>query len=453
MKKITLFVTALLISVMSYSQTFTNYTTADGLSDDSVKAVEVDVSNSLIWFGTDLGASSFDGSTWLTYASDAAGEAPALIIGPRKTLDENLVSSIFVDSNGVTWFGTKAGVWKLVGSTWYIFTDSSNPSDGNTYVVDFLAHHTVYSISEDTAGRMWFATEAGGSMLEDVGGTLTWRNFNINDLNRGANEKTNVVDCASNGDVWFGSEQNGVILLPNGNDPLVANDWIEYTKSSTSDGLAEDRVVSIGIDENNNSWFGSHSGVSQLIQGSPDVWAIYDTGGGNLLNDRVTAIFTDNDNNMWFGTEAGVSRFVMNSTWENFTTATNTNGSIVGNLVHDKVRGIDFDSNTGDFWFATDGGVSRLSNIVLASGGVEAHSDFEMSAYPNPSAGKVEIRLAEMHQNVTIAIVNITGQLVFETSREQTDVITFDMTSFSEGVYLGKITSEKGVSTVKLIKK
>ena len=47
---------------------WTVYTTADGLTDDYTTCISVDVNNN-IWVGTDLGANKFDGTSWTSYTS------------------------------------------------------------------------------------------------------------------------------------------------------------------------------------------------------------------------------------------------------------------------------------------------------------------------------------------------------------------------------------------------
>ena len=58
----------ILFSFVCKSQTFTNYTTADGLIDNSVNCVFVDY-NDVVWFGTQNGLSSFDGTIWNSYST------------------------------------------------------------------------------------------------------------------------------------------------------------------------------------------------------------------------------------------------------------------------------------------------------------------------------------------------------------------------------------------------
>ena len=90
--------------VLGNAQTFTNYTSSDGLLADNVNAVDTDANNT-IWFGTQNGVSEYDGSTWVdhTNAIDAG------------LIDDN-IQALTVMSNGDIWVGTDFGASVYSGS-------------------------------------------------------------------------------------------------------------------------------------------------------------------------------------------------------------------------------------------------------------------------------------------------------------------------------------------------
>ena len=77
------------------------YTTTDGLADNFVRAITEDPSG-VKWFGTNAGASSFDGKSWKTYRTEDG-------------LAGNTVYGIAVDFDGSVWFATDQGVSRLSG--------------------------------------------------------------------------------------------------------------------------------------------------------------------------------------------------------------------------------------------------------------------------------------------------------------------------------------------------
>ena len=63
--KNTLLIAIIISSFPINGQTFTNYSSSDGLIDNSVLCATVDNNNNM-WFGTQNGISKFDGSISLT---------------------------------------------------------------------------------------------------------------------------------------------------------------------------------------------------------------------------------------------------------------------------------------------------------------------------------------------------------------------------------------------------
>lgn len=83
---------------------WTNYSMADGMADNYVRAAGVDRQGQ-VWFGHGLhvgrGLSVFDGTGWTTYSS-ADG------------LSDNYIRAITLDRAGHLWFGTMGGVSEYI---------------------------------------------------------------------------------------------------------------------------------------------------------------------------------------------------------------------------------------------------------------------------------------------------------------------------------------------------
>lgn len=74
----------------------------------------------------------------------------------------------------------------------------------------------------------------------------------------------------------------------------------------------------------------------------------------------------------------------------------------------------------------------------------------DISVYPNPTFGQVEIE-GLSSQEKTIEVLNTNGQLIFaqESNQERS---TLNMADYPKGAYFLRITSEKGTVTKKIIK-
>jgi ligand-binding sensor domain-containing protein len=106
MKKGILIVGLILTAKLGFTQTFMNYSTADGLISDNAICVYANASDDL-WFGTQLGVSNFDGTTWTNYDMDS-----------HPAMADNNILSIYVDDSGQTWIGTDFGTSFLNADTW-----------------------------------------------------------------------------------------------------------------------------------------------------------------------------------------------------------------------------------------------------------------------------------------------------------------------------------------------
>ena len=119
--------------------TWTSFTSADGLANDNVNVLYAD-DNGDIWAGTDEGISVYDGTDWTNYSTDDG-------------LVNNRVFSILKDVHGNFWIGTLGGgISHFDGTNWTTY-------DSN----DGLISDRVFDGVEDKKGHLWFATSDGVS--------------------------------------------------------------------------------------------------------------------------------------------------------------------------------------------------------------------------------------------------------------------------------------------------
>ena len=102
--------------------TYVKYNTKQDLS---YRSIVLD-SNGVKWFGTvDGGVNRFDGETWTTYTTTDG-------------LADNFVYTIAIDGDGAKWFGTENGVSRFDGETWTTYTTVDGLADNrvNTIAID-----------------------------------------------------------------------------------------------------------------------------------------------------------------------------------------------------------------------------------------------------------------------------------------------------------------------------
>lgn len=114
---------------------------------------------------------------------------------------------------------------------------------------------------------------------------------------------------------------------------------------SRKDGLANEYVFAIGIDQEGYKWFGTNAGGTSRYRDGQ--WKTYFPMHG-LADYWVYAFANQKDGTVWIGTWAGANSFDMK---------TGTFKTYVKELINEWVYGISVDAQNR-VWFATEGGVS-----------------------------------------------------------------------------------------------
>jgi len=124
-------------------ETWTQYTTEDGLVDDYVWDIYID-HNDVKWIGTANGISRFDGESWQSWTKEDLQITSTVV-------------EIWGDSNDVIWFGTwDDGLLKYDGSEWKQFT-----------IEDGLLDNRIFAVSVDNNNMVWIGSENGLSCYCD----------------------------------------------------------------------------------------------------------------------------------------------------------------------------------------------------------------------------------------------------------------------------------------------
>lgn len=395
MRKIFLLVMS--VSVLQISaQTITNYTTADGLLTDFVECVKADV-NDNVWFGTSIGVQKFDGSNWVSYTT-----ADGLV-------NDN-VKVISSASNGDVWVGTDFGASHFDGSSWTTYDNTNG-----------LNSTQVKSIDEDANGGIWIGTNQGVSYFDGA----SWISYSSPDLHWSG---VNATAFDSNGDKWFASPLGGITHF----------DGTTFTPYDTANGLLSQFVTDILVDNQDNKWVGTSSGMSVLDASNTTFThhtKMYLLPPPDTLN-PVVNIDMDSYNRIWtsiyvgYLAEGGVAMW-NGSQWIDF--------DVSDGIAGPNVKGLSVDAQD-NVWVATSTGVSK---IVPVPSSVENIFSKDISVFPNPTTGKLSL-----NNNLNeVKIVNNMGSIVYERSSTSNDLI--DLSHLSKGIYHllayseGKVIAEK----------
>ncbi len=291
--------------VIPQSLNFHNYSTDDGLPQNSVFAIVQD-SAGFIWFGTEAGVAKFDGVNFKKYdMSDG-------LVG-------STVRALFIDSHGSVWVGTTSGLSIIFEDEIVSYT-----------VKDGLPDDYIYAITEDNYGRIWIATRYGGACMFE-GRKITV----FNKKNDFPSNTLSTVIKDKRGNIWFASTDKGIIKF----------DGSMFYYFAEDQGLQSNDVLSIFEDKDGLLWIGTDRGVSTFDGRS----FINFTKEQGFPNREISVIQEDTYGNIWFGLYSkGILRYDGKKVYRENGTVSNS------------IRAILMDKR-GDLWFGTfAGGVSRL---------------------------------------------------------------------------------------------
>ena len=412
-KQLVLVIIGVLSSFIVSSQIITNYTQTDGLLSNYVECVAVDI-NDNIWFGTAFGVSMYDGSSWTAY--DQASY-PLML--------SNDIKAITATSTGDIWIGTDYGVNQLIdGTTVFPSWESYTTTDG-------LANNKVTSIDEAPNGDLWFSHSSFSAGVSVFDGT-NWNSYNSPDLPISGVCGTSFD---SNGDKWFASPLDGLVYFD-------GNDFTNYT---VNDGLLSNYSTAICIDNNDNKWLGSSSGMS-VVNSSANQFTthtiMYSLPPPDTLN-PVVDIAKDSWGRIWttiyvgYLAEGGVA-FWNGNQWLDYD---HTDG-----LAGPNVNGLAIDSQN-NVWVATTTGVSRIS--AVPSNVLENKLE-RINISPNPSSSVLNISLSNSEIG-SIRLFDNTGRMIVNYSNILGSSFNLDVSNILPGAYYLKVLSSAGLNSQKII--
>ena len=406
MKKVVCMILSV-ISLQIGAQTITNYTTADGLLDNFVECIHVDVDDN-IWFGTSIGLQKYDASTpdWTTYN---IANYPDLVSDNIKVIN-NTINEI--------WIGTDYGV-----------SVYNEPTTWTTYnISNGLGNNQVKSIDVINGYDIWIGTNQGVSNFDGN----TWTSYSSPDLHWSG---VNATAFDSNGDKWFASPLGGVTHF----------DGTTFTVYDTSNGLLSQNVTALFIDNQDNKWIGTGSGMSVLNASNTSFThhtQMYLLPPPDTLN-PVVDIAMDSYGKIWaaiyvgYLAEGGVAYWNGNQ-WIDF--------DVSDGLAGPNVKGLAIDSED-NVWVATSTGVSKITSIPSS---LNSFSIASVVVFPNPTSGIIKVSSTEKNLK-NISVYSILGRLMHSEEINFLNEIELNLSHLSSGIYHLILSNENRILNQKVI--
>lgn len=320
------------------------YDIFDGLHENIVQTIYQD-SDGNLWFGGQEGVSRFNSIRFEQFRFDFS------------------VNDICEDEDGAFWFATDGGVIKFDLSDARIKrSDFQRPPRRNEAakqlftVEDGLLHDEVTSVLRDKNGKLWFGT-AGG--LCQYNGE-SFQNFTT--ANGLADNYITTLLEDDDGNLWIGTKNGLCSLLVQGLNPQTTRQrdgelFQNFAKLEAA--LKNDREVkAIQQDKNGRLWIAYSREIIKYNPNTDDFQ--------HFMNIPANAIFIDSGGDLWVGTSVGVVRFKSKNR-RKVKLFKHTDG-----LAEDTVLSI-LEDKEGNLWFGTLSGLSKFEprcfqNFSIAEG-------------------------------------------------------------------------------------
>ena len=358
MKQIKLYLCLLFIfiNVKLYSQEFgyKHYTTQDGLVQSQVRSLFQD-SKGYIWVGTKGGVSRFDGISFVNFTV-------------KDGLFNSQVLSIIEDSKGTIWFLTNHGISGYDGH------------EIKSYPAPISKNRTVLALYELNPGVLIFVSVNSENQV--IFHQFSNREFTFksslfpatNQIFPEAPVHFGVYDPATK-IFWLASQPYGFYKISESKtEKLNFNIKVLH-------GLTVGKDHKLYIFANDSAFRIEHDSAYFLFTDKHLTRALWikdcaadkvgnvffdDNYGGLLLFDKekvfkdrfnfkeISTLFTDNENNLWIGTEFGIYRQLSRS-FVNYTPANSGIGDLIWNISEDKRNRMWFSSFIGGLQYLEDG--------------------------------------------------------------------------------------------------
>ena len=229
-----------------------------------------------------------------------------------------LVYSIIQDRKGNIWMGSKGrGIFKLEPqgnpqSHKYLITNyTHNSSDAYS-----LSHDNVYSIYEDTYGRLWVGTFNGGInyITEDSGGVKFINSFNqLKNYPYLSHRRVRYITSDFNNHIWVGTTNGVLVFDQRFQNPKDIAFVTAYFDPQDETSLANNDVHYIYCSNENEIYLATFGGgLNKVINpdfgnGKP-AFKSYTVSSG-APDDVILSIVDDQSGNLWLSSERGILKF------------------------------------------------------------------------------------------------------------------------------------------------
>ncbi len=345
---------------------FTTYRQADGLSNNVIHAICEDRDNNL-WLATEKGLNRFrdgrfdclniidglsdnsllslfedrEGNLWIGTSGKGANlihDTKFHFYNVQGGMSENSIRAVFQDSQGMLWAGTNGGGLNRISSTGHVTTYSTKHGLNSNFVNSTWGNGT---------GQLWIGTSYGLNLLREgkfyrllpEGGGLP------------SSPVPSIISIFEDSEKisWFGTYGMGLYFYKDEHFFHVA----------AGARLGNNFVLSIAEDKTGNIWIGTNNGLTRIDKGDGSVEDLFNeenyktyTQADGLSNDTIYDIYVDDKNVLWLGTNGGGLIRFEREKFTAYRTESGLSSDVVYRILEDKNGKLWMSSNKGIFTVA-----------------------------------------------------------------------------------------------------
>jgi diguanylate cyclase (GGDEF)-like protein len=209
-------------------------------------------------------------------------------VGDAEILRDNIVTAVTLDSQGLIWAGSAAGLVRFDGQQFRLVPVAPLPGQSRS-------EQFVRTLVADPRGPLWAAIGNQGLARWDPA-TTSWtrwaRTLNADATRAPASDSLRALALGHDGMLWVGSMGGGLDRF----DP--ATGVFEHHRAAAG-GLPDDRVLSLLVDSRGTLWIGTWKGVARLSGGRIERLDL------GLQEQQITLLAEDDNGRLWVGSSAG----------------------------------------------------------------------------------------------------------------------------------------------------
>ncbi|WP_422361996.1 two-component regulator propeller domain-containing protein [Reichenbachiella sp.] len=278
---------------------------ANSLSNNSVSCFVEDGQNN-VWIGTDGGGLNY----WDVKKNTFKSYTTRSKINP---ITKDAILSLLLDSKENLWIGTWDGGVNLKrkGSNKFEKFRINHPLNQNQ------GFENVFSIYEDKKGRIWFSAFRDGLFAYDPS-SRSFIGFNHDKDNPHSisSDYVRPIMEDNRGTLWIGTEGGGLNQMFETNGQVSFKRYTVDEKSEN--GISSNTVISLKQGKDGIIWVGTFSGLNRFDMTKGEFTKIGKHDG--LPNEVIYGIELDDQENLWLSSNRGLSKYnPMTGTIQNYT--------------------------------------------------------------------------------------------------------------------------------------